>query len=482
MDTLLLEDGWTVVVDVGHSQTVTGIARYEDLVITGGRDGQVFVRGLDGFSVLPPVRVAPVTSLDVLPDTDVVVIATERDVLGLDLDSGRSEVVAGFSGVLVAATVAIADRVLLGGDDGRVRSLDLEHPADVVAALGAPVHAMAGDRDVVAVTCLDGSVHLLTPDGAVQWSVQFAAGEVHAVAVLDDVIIVGGSGEAAGGGVISGRVRALARSDGTQTALLDLPLYVEALAGRGSELTVALADGQVLRYSAPALGEPVSLGRRSSMGVARLRHLDDGLWLGGVDGSVGRAEDGLELPLARSGATRLTVREDLRAGVSADGHGLTVWDLNAGTSRRVGAEGAWAVSYAGDDSDDVVVAFLDGRMELRRAPDLVDVAASVHLDARPRQLAYAGPFVLVLPGDGMDGARMFDPDDLSEQPLIDIALEVCSSMERDGFAFEGIGPLSDVRAWIVEGEELAVERMGLLAVTPGIREVVRVWDGDAFLA
>ena len=488
MGVLELPQGHDLILDVGHSGAVTGIGRYDELVISGGDDGYVFVRGMDGRSVVPPVHVPSITCLVVVPGIDIVVVGTEEQTSGVDLETGFASPLAGFGGVVAVAGAAVGEHVMLGCSDGSLRTVSADDDPEVVAQHTAPVHAMASDGRLAAVTHDDGTVLLVDASGAVRWRAELHPHEVHRVAMATDgTVYVGGSGVPSGGGELSGVLVQLDEVGVVQARYLT-PGWIDAMTVNGDDLVVALNDGNL--YAVPrtldvALDVSMHLGRRRS-GVTTLTSHDGEVWVGARDGAVDRIEPVVELPAVPSRVFALSLTGDERRAVTTDGGRVVVWDLTTGEERyALDVAGVRAVTFAGEDSEDLVLASLDGRLERRGGEEQRDVLATTGpLDPRPHTLGWVGPFVMAIAGEVGDaaGSRLFDADDLTELTATEAALVDVSVMERVGTLFAGRGELAGTDVGIVDGTGLVVKRGGLVTYTDAVRRWLRVADDSGFVA
>lgn len=488
MDVLQLANGHDLILDVGHSGAVTGIGRYDDLVISGGDDGYVFIRGMDGRSVVPPVHLPSVTCLVVVPGIDIVVVGTEGQTSGIDLETGFESPLAGFGGVVAVAGVAVGEHVMLGCSDGSLRTVSADDDPEVVAQHAAPVHAMASDGRLAAVTHDDGTVLLVDATGAVRWRAELHPHEVHRVAMAaDGTVYVGGSGVPSGGGELSGVIVQLDDVGVVQARYLT-PGWIDAMTVNGDDLVVALSDGNL--YAVPRaleteLDASMHLGRRRS-GVTTLATVDGEVWVGSRAGGVDRFDPVLELPAVPSRVFALSLTTDERRAVTTDGARVVVWDLTTGEERlALDLPGVRAVSFAGEDSEDLVLAYLDGHLERRSGVEQAEVLATTSpIDPRPHTLGWVGPFVMAVGGEVGDaeGSRLFDADDLTELTPTEGALVDVSLMERLGYLFAGRGQLAGTDVGIVDGTGMVVKRGELVTFTEGVRRWLRVADDSGFVA
>lgn len=487
MDVIELVAGQDLILDVGHSGEVTGIGRYDELVISGGDDGYVFIRGMDGRSVVPPVHLPSVTCLVVVPGIDIVVAGTAQETAGIDLETGFASPLAGFGGVVAVAGAAVGEHVLLGCSDGSLRSVSADDDPAIVAQHTAPVHAMASDGRLAAVTHDDGTVLLVDATGAVRWRTELHPHEVHRVAMAaDGTVYVGGSGVPSGGAELSGVIVQLDAVGVVQARYLT-PGWIDALTVRGDDLVVALSDGNL--YAVPRtldvdLDPSMHLGRRRS-GVTALTTVNGEVWVGARDGSVDRLDPVLELPAIPSGVFALSLTSDERRAVTTDGARVVVWDLTTGEERvALDVPGVRAVTFAGEDSEDLVLAFLDGRLERRGGAEQTTVLATAGpLEPRPHTLGWVGPFVMAIAGEvgEADGSLLFEADDLSALTATEAALVDVSVMERVGSLFAGRGELAGTDVGIVAGTDMVVKRGTLVTLTAGARRWLRVADDTGFL-
>lgn len=487
MDALELPPGHDLILDVGHSGAVTGIVRYDDLIVSGGDDGYVFVRGLDGRSVVPPVHLPAVTCLAVVPGIDIVVAGTAGQTSGIDLETGFESPLAGFGGVVAIAGAAVGDHVLLGCSDGSLRRVGVDDDPEVVAQHHAPVHAMASDGRLAAVTHDDGTVLLVDASGAVRWRCALDPHEVHRVAMAPDgTVYVAGSGVPSGGDALSGSIIRL-DDVGVVEARYRTPGWIDALTVHGDDLVVALNDGNL--YAVPrALDVPLDpamhRGRRRT-GVTTLATLGGEVWVGSTGGEVGRLDPELALPAVPAGAVALSLSADERRAVTTDGARVVVWDLTTGDAlETLDVPGVRAVTFAGEDSEDVVLAFLDGRLERRTGEGQATVLATAGpLDARPHTLGWVGPFVMAVAGEVGDAgtSTLLGADDLATLTATEAALADVSVMERNGNLYAGRGELAGTDVAVLEGRELVVKRGALVTCTAGARPWLRVADDGGFV-
>jgi hypothetical protein len=488
MDVIELPQGHDLILDVGHSGAVTGIGRYDDLVVSGGDDGYVFIRGTDGRSVVPPVHLPSVTCLVVVPGIDIVVVGTEEQTSGIDLETGFESPLAGFGGVVAVAGAPVGEHVMLGCSDGSLRTVSADDDPEVVAQHSAPVHAMASDGRLAAVTHDDGTVLLVDATGAVRWRAELHPHEVHRVAMAaDGTVYVGGSGVPSGGGELSGVIVQLDDVGVVQARYLT-PGWIDAMTVRGDELVVALSDGNL--YAVPRaldveMDASMHLGRRRS-GVTTLATVDGEVWVGSNAGEVGRLDPVLELPSVPSGVFALSLTSDELRAVTTDGARVVVWDLTTGEERlALEIPGVRAVTFAGEDSEDLVLAYLDGRLERRGGAEQGDVLATAGpLDPRPHTLGWVGPFVMAIAGEvgDADGSVLLDADDLEELTATEAALDDVSVMERTGYLFAGRGELAGTDVGVVAGTGMVVKRGGLVTATEDLRGWLRVADASGFVA
>jgi WD40 repeat protein len=488
MDILELGHADHVVLDVGHSAAVTGIARHEDVVVSGARDGFVYVRGTDGRSVVPPAHLSAVTCIALPPDIDVAVVGTVGQVFGVDLATGDDAPLAGFGGTVAVAAATVGDVVLVGCADGSVRSVHAEAGTTVVSLNdGAPVRALVSGGRHAAVSYEDGTVAFLDAAGDELWSTRLDPAEVHRLAVtVDGTVLAAGSGKPSGGDELSGVVLRIG-PPGVVEARYLTPGWIDAMTIDGDTVVIAISDGNVHRI-ALALEEPLSgdthLGRFFA-GVTCLATLDGEVWVGTNGGEVTRLVPETALPSVPSGMFSLNLSSDERRAVATDGTRIVVWDLTTG-ERIVGLEvdGARAVTFAGEDSTDVLIAGLDGTVERRTGEGLTEIVVSAGpLAVRPHTLGWVGPLVMAFSGAVADvqhpeGAVLIDVGTFETfEPSVD-AFDDVSVMRRAGYWFEGTGELDGTRMAVIDREHLVVQRDRLLTLTSGAREWVRIAQGS----
>lgn len=491
MDALELANGHHVVLDVGHSGAVTGIVRCDDLIVTGGRDGFVYVRRTDGRSVVPPAHLPEITCIAMPPDIDVAVVGTVDRVFGVDLETGDDAPLAGFGGVGAVAAATVGDVVLVGCDDGSLRTVSADAGTTVLSVgTGVPVRAVASNGSRAAVSHLDGTVRLIEHDGTEHWSVSLHPAEVACLAVAaDGTVLAAGSGGPSGGHDLSGIVLRLGASGDVESRMM-LPGWVDAMTINEDTVVVALSDGNVHRIGAElqtSLGEDTHLGRYFA-GVTWLSTIDGEVWVGTTRGQVSRIAPGLTLPSVPSGMFSLNVSGDERRAVATDGAQVVVWDLTTGEPIvTLAREDVRAVTFAGSDSKDVVLALLDGSLERRTGEGLLEVAVSAApLADRPHTLGWLGPLVMAFAGEVADAstpadALLIDPDDLSTiRPNEDAFLDV-TVMHRSGYWFAGTGELDGTHVAVIDREHLVVQRDRLVTATPGARPWIRIAEGSTFV-
>jgi hypothetical protein len=337
------------------------------------------------------------------------------------------------------------------------------------------------------VTHDDGTVLLVDASGAVRWRAELHPHEVHRVAMAPDgTVYVGGSGVPSGGGVLSGVIVAFDAFGVVQARYLT-PGWIDAMTVLGDDLLVALSDGNL--YGLPRtldvdLSPSMHLGRRRS-GVTTLATIDGEVWVGARDGGVDRLDPLLELPAVPSGVFALGMTSDERRAVTTDGARVVVWDLTTGEELvSLDVAGVRAVTFAGEDSEDLVLAYLDGRLERRTGPGQSTALASTSpLQPRPHSLGWVGPFVMAIAGEvgAADGSRLFAVDDLVELTATDAALVDVAVMERTGYLFAGRGELAGTEVGVVAGTGMVVKRGTLVTFTEGVRRWLRVADDTGFI-
>ena len=375
-------------------------------------------------------------------------------------------------------SAAVSSVVMLGCDDGSVRSIDRESAPRILARFGSPVRGLMAMDDTVVTTFEDGHVRALGLEGAVRCTWTRSPGELATLAASPTRIVLGGIGEPKRGEPLSGQLVAFDH-DGRETARRALDVCVEAMVCVGEDVFAMLGNGDLLTTTT-ALAEPTTLASRSDVGISCMVARRGEVWLGGHDGSVSRLDPPRDLPSIASRGFATSVSEDQRAAVTTDGTEVMVWDLLTGrATHRHALPGVRAVTFAEDTSDDLVLAFLDGRLERRIASEYDQVSPRIELTDRPRELGYVGPFVIAQ-GPDPDQLRTFDADDLTELTPTPAALADRCVMERCGYPFVGTGLLTGVELSIIDGRELVVQRPGLLTATSGATSLVRVWDGERF--
>jgi hypothetical protein len=473
-----LEAGWDVVFDVGHSGGVRALAAARGRIVSGGDDGYLFVRTLeDGRSTVPPPHLADIRAVAVIAETGRALVATDDGLVGVDLETGAFGDLEGFSSAL-GAVVWTGDAAIVGADDGSVWRLPMDGSPRLVDELGASVEGMAIDAAaglVVAVTVDGQVVGIDASAGRVRWRRQHAPGQAAHVAVAGGVVVIGGAGPEEN----HGRLASLAADGGAVVVQIETDWRVDALTSTSDDIAAAFADGSVVRYGRD-LTDAGAVGKVAGTGVESLLVAGDDIWAGTGDGRVVRVHDGAELPSVSSGVFALTVRSDESLSVGTDGSQLVTWDVREGVIvRRVEIPGVLALSYARDDSDDLVLAFTDGRVERRTGDEWSTVAATGALGFRPRSLGWFGGRIAAL---GAGRTDVLDAESLEPSSLPDAVLEGVARVERTGFAFTTCGTIHGLELAVIAGEHLVVRRPGLLGIGPGAGRHVRIWTGAEFLS
>lgn len=468
---LELDEGDEVVLDVGHSGGVTGLAVTPAAIVSGGDDGYVFVRGRDGASLVPPAHLPEVTTVIFLGGTTCVV-GTVGHTYGLDVTTGDHRPLAGLEDTWVRAGVGLGGRAVLGCGDGSVRTLAFGEGVRPFASLTAAVKAMALDgQQGVAVCTVEGTLTYLDTDGDVRWQASLAPGEVESVACHDGRVVIGGAAPAPA----TGQVIAF-DEDGQEVARVGVAAPVSALAAGPQGLVVALGDGTIRRLGAD-LADAGTLGRVDSLGIESLVVTEDELWYGTADGRVGRLDPPRELPAVSSGVFALTIRFDGDAAVGSDGTRMLTYDLRSGeVTAETELPAVIALTYAGPDTDDLVVAYPDGRLERRKGPGYDDVVAEGRVAIRPTALGIVGGLVVA---EDDESYSAVSAEDLSPAELDADRFEDLAIVRRAAFAFAGHGPLAAVDVAVLDARELVVARPGLIGATDGAATWLRIWhDGD----
>lgn len=249
MDVLELASGQDVVLDVGHSGAITGIARYQDLIISGGRDGFLYVRRSDGRSVIPPVHLQEITCVAMPADIDVAVVGANDKVFGVDLETGTKSPLAGFDGVSPIAAASIGDVVLVGCSDGSLRTVSVENGTVTVSAGGgAAVLAVASHGRFAAVSYADGAVRLLDHDCTEVWSAKLRRSEAEQLAVAaDGTVVAAGTGRPSDDGTFPGTLVRLGAAGAVEARTVLPSGMVSAATLDGDAVIVAISDGSVHR-------------------------------------------------------------------------------------------------------------------------------------------------------------------------------------------------------------------------------------------
>lgn len=220
--------------------------------------------------------------------------------------------------------------------------------------------------------------------------------------------------------------------------------------------------------------------------------LDGEVWVGTNGGGVSRLTPNLVLPSVSSGMFSLGMSSDERRAVATDGKRVVVWDLTTGKelasldTQGGTSQPARAVTFVGEDTEDVVIALFDGTLERRTVTALTEVAAaSEPLADCPHTLGSLGPLVVAFTGFASPakptGALLVNPADFgSIQPNTDAGVDV-TAMRRVGYWFAGTGELEGTRMAVIAREHLVVQHGRLLTVTPGAREWVRIAKDEQFI-
>ena len=475
MEYFELEPDWEVVLDTGHSAAVRAIVEVDGLVVSGGDDGFVFVRGRDGASVVPPAHLRAVRCLVPVPGTYLCLVGTRQGLVGLDLRTGMYGELEGFEDTGVVAGGAVDGLVALGADGGRVAvSVDGSGFRDLLRS-GPAVRAVGTHDDVVVVANPDATVGFGV-DGSVRW--RHATGAEPSIAVGADGSVVVAHHPPGGSTAVVERLRV---ADGSVLASATVPVPVRAVGWSGSEVVVLRVDGSTETLapsldprSAPTAPLADAVPQVVSSGAS------SGAWTGWLDGAVRSLDGAVVLPACASGVHTVSVDGDESVVVGADADGLRCWDLRSGDERsQLALPGVRSVAFAAEGTDDVVVALLDGTIERRTGPAWGELVASSRLARPARSLGYFGGRIV-----GMDAAavEILDADTLAPSALPEDVLAGVAVMERQGAWFVGRGMLAGVDVAFVEGRGPVVRRPGLLAVPPAMLDVVRIWDGGGFLA
>lgn len=469
---LELDDDDHVVLDVGHSGGVTSLAVTPDAVLSGGDDGYVYARDLDGASLVPPAHLPEVTTVVFLGGTTCVV-GTVGHTYGFDITTGDHRPLAGLEDTWVGAGVELAGRAVLGCGDGSVRTLAFGEGVRPFASLTAPIKGMARDGDDgIAVCTVDGTLTYLDTEGDVRWQVSLMPGEVESVTCRDGTVVVGGASPTPG----MGQVIAF-DLDGQETHRVGVAAPVAALAAAPDAVAVAIGDGTVHRLG-DDLVDVGTVGTVQGLGVESLAVGDGEIWYGTADGRVGRLDPPRELPAVSSGVLALTIRSDEEAAVGSDGRRLLTYDLRSGdVTAETELEAVIALTYAGPDTDDLVVAYPDGRLERRRGPGHGEVLAEGRVDFRPTALGLVDGLVVA---EDEESYTAVAADDLSPAELDAERFDDVAIVRRTGFAFTGHGPLVAVDVAVIDSTELVVARPGLVGVTDGAATWLRVWSDDGW--
>lgn len=469
---------------MGHTAAVTAIDTWEDLVITGGLDGAVWIRDHQGRSRIPPAGLPAVLCLAVLPGTDLVLVGTAGMVHGLDLESGRCGSIDGFAGMHAVAAVGIADQVVLAGSDGSLRTIDAENPPRTIARFPAAVRSIAALGDTVVAACADGTVRVIDLTGTLQREttchpLEVTCAAAGASATGGSTVILGGmehrGASTAGGGLL------VLNEALEELATVPLKEAVVAAGYHGEGILAATAGGQIVRIEND--WKTTTVVHRRGRQITAMHVSDTGVWTAEVTGAVSRMEPPVEFPWAPSGAVAATMTIDERYGATADHEKVVLWDLRTGDAVvTLAREGVKALSFAEDNTLDIVLAYHDGRLERRAAPQWTTVVGATQLDAAPAEVGYVGPYIIVQDLRSTPPAvQMFDAETFQPVEPTEDALEDRCVMERRGITFTGGGLLADTHLSLVGGTHLVVQRPGLLTATTGATTVVRIWDGTGFL-
>lgn len=470
---LELDDDDHVVLDVGHSGGVTGLAVTPDAIVSGGDDGFVYVRDRTGASLVPPAHLPAVTTVVFLGGTTCVV-GTAGHTYGLDITTGDHRPLAGLEDTWAAAVVELDGRAVLGCGDGSLRTLAFGEGVRPFASLPSVVRAMARDGDDgIAVCSADGTLTYLDAGGNVRWQASLMPGEIESVACHSGIVVVGGASPTPG----MGQVVAF-DADGREIHRIGAAAPVSRLAADAGGILAAVGDGTVHRLDED-LTDAGTLGRVPGMGVESLAARDGEVWYGTADGRVGRVDPPRELPAVSSGVLALSIRLDEQAAIGSDGRRLLTYDLRSGeVTSEAEVEAVVALTYAGPDTDDIVVALPDGRLQRRRGPGYDAVVAEGRVALRPTALGVIDGLVVA---EDDESYAAVAADDLSPAELDQDRFESVAIVRRTGFAFTGHGPLVALDVAVIDATELVVARPGLVGVTDGAATWLRVWSDDEWV-
>lgn len=470
MEYFELERAWEVVLDIGHSAPVRAIVEVDATVVSGGDDGYVFVRDHQGASLSPPAHCRAVRCLLPIDGTHLCLVGTRAGLVGLDLRTGVYGEIEGFDDVAVTAMVAADDVVAVGAGDGRVWTSTGGAGFVLLASLGAEVTGLAIVGDVIAAVGPFGVV-ALDHAGAEAW--RHDTGVHPSVAAGPGSLVVAHHRSEPAQAVVE-----VFDADGGRRHGITCALPVVALAASGAGVDVLLIDGTVERRnaaldlvevvaSADPEGQPLTLAAGPGP-----------RWIGWGDGSVRTADGSVVLPARSGGVYATTIDGDEDCVVAAVPGGLCRWNLRDGSSERTELPGACAVAFAGEQSPELVVAFLDASLERRPGFGVPEVAARGLLTDRPSGLGYFGGRIVAT---SRSGAEIVDADTLEASSLPRELLSGVARMEHRGAWFVGCGMLEGVNVAFVDGSGPIVHRPGLLAVPEELIDVVRIWDGAGFI-
>lgn len=476
---------WEVVYDLGHTAQVVTILPTAFGIASAGADGTLCLRGASGLSLRPPRLLPPITALLPVPDSTLVVVGTESGVFGLDLLSGSRVRLPGFEpDVQVTCGVRAGELLLVGCDDGTLREVLDAGGTRTLLRFDLPPASLVSSPDGsrLGFRLVDGRVGVADPTG-IRWQVDRWAPQVGALALVADDLVVGGM--TSDGGVVNLRgVLEVFGADGGLRAHREDLAPVQALLPGGDGVLALTLEGAVLEVTCDLdrrtlVGElPVGLGATTMVLDERGQ-----LWVGLFDGTVTCPGDDLELRARSSGALAVTGDIDGRWLAATDLRTLAIWDRATLQLRaRVDAAGICALTTVPGHGEDLVVATLDGRLEVRAAEDLTVVRGSVALPFAPELLGFVDDRVVAATADDLAVFRLdpFTPAGL-EAELRDLV----SGFARDGYAFRGAGWFSGLEVGLVGGVLHSVydRDAGELHRSEQAKEegLVRLWDGVGFV-
>ncbi len=467
-----LEDGDRIVLDIGHSGGVSGIAVVGKSIVSGADDGFVYVRGEDGRSEVAPAHVPAVSCVLHIPGTTKCLIGTRGVAFAMDVATGATAAMRGLHESPATTGAVAGDLAVLGCLDGALRSIRADGTVETLASFDVPVAHLAASDDLLAVVLVSGDLIALEPDGRERWRAEHVPSELQHVAVLDTSVVTSGPDPDGSG------VETLLRQfgpDGQPTQQRPTGVPVTALGSAFDGVVVALGNGQVLRYPSGLDAEPEHVGTVPDVSIETL-HVDiDGVWYGGSGGEVGRVTPALALPQIDGGYYGMSMLSDDQV-LASDILGISVLDLASGQEMdRLSLPAVVALTVAADGTGDLVTARVDGVVQRHAGARWDQLVSEVTFDERARELGTLGRDVIAVSESG-DCLRLTGTE-LEPAPATDEDLERAKIMRREGAGFVA-RPDEALRVFPVDHDDLVVVRDGKAAVSDGAVAVFAIARGS----